>query len=238
MRESAKSTSARTRTDGLAWARPQSRRRPTLTREAIVEAAISVADAEGIDAVSIRRIATELGVRPMSLYTHIDRKEDLFDLMGDEIIGEVLVSEEELAVGWREALTSIANREREMIGRHPWVNELMGRKMWIGPNALRHMEQSLAALDELGLDLERGLQIVRAVDQYMFGYVSMEAAHSRMKRPLSEYLYMDGLAESGEYPRIAPILRTDWWPGVEGFEVGLKWLLDGIERDIVGKTSD
>jgi AcrR family transcriptional regulator len=82
-------------------------RRTALTREAIVRAAILLADAEGLDAVSIRRVASELQARAMSLYTYIERKEDLFDLMADEVAAEVLVPGE-LPRDWREATVVIA----------------------------------------------------------------------------------------------------------------------------------
>ena len=80
--------------------------------------ALQIADAEGLDAVSIRRVAGNLGVRPMSLYTYIDRKEDLIILMRDKANGEVVLGTE-LPDGWREAVTAIARRTREVMLRHP-----------------------------------------------------------------------------------------------------------------------
>src|SRR5258708_16715765 len=91
------------------WARTKDAPRPALSRASIVAAAIAIADAEGIDAVSIRRVAAELGTRAMSLYTYIARKEDLLDLMSDEINAELLI-EGELPAHWRRAVSQVSRR--------------------------------------------------------------------------------------------------------------------------------
>src|SRR6185503_20100843 len=98
----------------LIWAREQGRRRSTLSQDTILDAAIKIAETDGLDAVSIRRVATELGVRAMSLYTYIERKDDLLDLMADKVVEGILI-EGELPDDWREAISMIARREREFI---------------------------------------------------------------------------------------------------------------------------
>ena len=137
------------------WARDDTRRRTSLSREAIVAAAVAIADAEGLDAVSIRRVAADLHARAMSLYTYIERKEDLLDLMADEVAAETLVPGE-LPADWREATLAIARRERQTTLRHPWLVDLVTRRSAlgrVGPNMLRHSEQSIAALAGLDADL-------------------------------------------------------------------------------------
>ncbi|WP_433474983.1 TetR/AcrR family transcriptional regulator [Spirillospora sp. CA-142024] len=219
---------------GDVWTRPRGGRRPKLTREAIVETAIKVADAEGLDAVSIRRIAGDLGVRAMSLYTHIDAKEDLLDLMYDEVAAEVLVKGE-LPDTWREALFEIADGERQAGLRHPWMLELAGRSPRMGPNGLRHFEQSLAAAGRLTDDPESMLAIVKTIDHYMLGFITMErhlgedGLRGANTSPL-EQDYVRRLLERGELPHLKPFLdkalhRRDT------FEQGLNWLLDGIEHE-------
>ncbi|GAA4223305.1 TetR/AcrR family transcriptional regulator C-terminal domain-containing protein [Actinomadura meridiana] len=208
-----------------------------MTREAIVKAAIKVADAEGLDAVSIRRIASELGVRAMSLYTHIDAKEDLLDLMYDEIAEEVLIKGE-LPDDWREAIFQIAHKEREAGLRHPWTFELAHRSPRVGPNGLRHAEQSLAAAALLTDDPESMLAIVTTVDHYMLGYTVREQHISeigengleRAHTSLLERQYVRSLLDSGEFPHLKPVFESGLY-GRAHFEQGLKWLLDGIERD-------
>ncbi|MFI0448807.1 TetR/AcrR family transcriptional regulator [Actinomadura sp. 6N118] len=223
----------------LVWARPRGGRRPRLTREAIVEAAIRLADAEGLEAVSIRRVASELGVRAMSLYTHIERKEDLLALMIDEVVPEILV-QGELPSGWREAISLIARQERDYILRHPWIVELSGQPNLphIGPNALRHVEQSLSAVSGLTDDPQAQVEIVAAVDHYMLGFVVREVT-SRQRKQLAglgeddldelDHPYFRDLISSGEFPHLEHVFRRGIYGG-EHFERGLTWLLDGIER--------
>ncbi|GAA4381800.1 TetR/AcrR family transcriptional regulator C-terminal domain-containing protein [Actinomadura verrucosospora] len=216
------------------WTRPRGGRRPKLTREAIVEAAIRLADAEGLEAVSIRRIASELGVRAMSLYTHIDAKEDLLDLMYDVVAEEVLV-QGELPDGWREALIEIARREREAGLRHPWMLQLAGRSPRIGPNGLRHIEQTLAAAARLTDDPEGMLAIVKTIDHYMLGFITMErqaadTAPQRVQTTPLEQSYVRLLVERGELPHLKPFLETGFYRS-DSFELGLKWVLDGIEHE-------
>ncbi|WP_219470700.1 TetR/AcrR family transcriptional regulator [Nonomuraea rhizosphaerae] len=222
------------------WSRPAPQRRPALTREAIVAAAIAIADAEGLGAVSIRRVATELGARAMTLYSYIDRKEDLLDLMADEIAAEVLV-EEPLPDDWREALLTIARRERETVRRHPWRVDLVSQRVSVGPNGLRHVEQSLAALD--GLDVEPLVKwrILAALDDYSLGFIIRESFErdaprregvSDAERSAMAEPYMRELVANGEFPRIGPWIERGVQGAGDTYERGLNWLLDGIEADL------
>jgi AcrR family transcriptional regulator len=223
------------------WTRPRGGRRPKLTREAIVDKAIEIADAEGLEAVSIRRIASELGVRAMSLYTHIEAKEDLLDLMYDVVAVEVLV-EDGLPDDWREAMIAITRKERAAGLRHPWMFELAGRSPRIGPNGLRHAEQSMAAAARLTDDPEEMLAIVTTVDHYMLGFVLREQRLREMgvttpgeaRESVLEQAYIAKLLESGEFPHLRSVLDTGLY-NQEDFDLGLKWLLDGIEHDHRGK---
>ncbi|WP_433182813.1 TetR/AcrR family transcriptional regulator [Actinoallomurus sp. CA-150999] len=222
------------------WARESGKRRSTLTREAIVAAALRIADAEGLAAVSIRRIATELDARTMSLYSYIDSKADLFDLMGDEVAGEVVIREG-LPAEWRQAITMIACREREVGLRHPWQVDLVTQRpgAMIGPNGLRHLEQSVAALAGLRLEPHDAWRVIAAVDDYVLGFVGREtrereiARHAEATGLEGEALvrpYLQDLADSGEFVAITPLLRDGLRCTGRDFEQGLNWMLDGIER--------
>jgi AcrR family transcriptional regulator len=203
------------------WAREKPRRRPVLSRDGIVDAAIRIADAEGLEAVSIRRVASDLGVRPMSLYTHIERKEDLLTLMRDRVNVEVLLGDE-LPDDWRAALTGIARRTRDVVLRHRWMVEIHDAPL--GPNALRHLEESLTAVRPLNLDSVTGAEVLSAVDRFVMGHVSFEMTGH------------DVLLASGEFPELARAAADGALnAGNSGpsFERGLSWLLDGIEADVV-----
>jgi AcrR family transcriptional regulator len=164
------------------WLRPAPAERATpaeraapLNREAIVAAAIALADAENIKAVSIRRVAAALEARPMSLYSHIGRKQDLIDLMVDEAVGASLVPGA-LPPDWRDALTMIAYHLRDGVRRHPWVLSVVGRSSALSPNALRSYEQGLGAVADLDLDRDRKIAILAAIDTFAIGQVVRELA--------------------------------------------------------------
>ncbi|MCP2353896.1 AcrR family transcriptional regulator [Nonomuraea thailandensis] len=224
------------------WSRPTPPRRPVLTREAIVATAIAVADAEGLDAVSIRRVATELDARAMTLYSYIERKEDLLALMADEIAAEA-VAEEPLPAGWREALLLLARRELELVRRHPWRVDLISHRVAVGPNGLRHVEQKLSAFDGLGVDRLTAWRFLAAFNDYMTGFVVRQAVERRSPREqgvdageraaLAEP-YIRELIEGGEFPRLAPMIEQGVQGADDNFERGLNWVLDGMEGSIGG----
>lgn len=200
-------------------------------------AAIAVADAEGLDAVSIRRVAAELGARAMTLYSYIERKEDLLALMADEIAAEA-VAAEPLPADWREALLLLARRERELVRRHPWRVDLVGRRVAVGPNALRHVEQKLAAFDGLGVDRLTAWRFLAVFNDYMTGFVVREATERRVpreqginddERAAAAEPYIRELIEGGEYPRLGPMIQQGVQGADDNFERGLNWVLDGME---------
>src|SRR6188474_3921292 len=146
------------------WARPApGARHPRLTRDQIAATALAIADAEGFEAVSMRRIATDLDAGTMTLYYYVKTKDDLVALMDDAIMAEVLVPADRLPAGWRAGLTAIAHRSRDVFRRHPWaLHALQGAR--IGPNGLAHMEQSMSALVDAPLDDRGKLHLLSVVD--------------------------------------------------------------------------
>src|SRR5690349_17487758 len=125
-------------TASLIWARPERPRtvRPALSRERIVQVALQLADTEGIDAISTRRIAAALSVSAMALYGYIERKEDVLDLMIDAVYGEVPVPQPG-SRDWHSQLRELAVQKRAMMHRHPWFASLIGRRAVLGPNTLK-----------------------------------------------------------------------------------------------------
>ena len=234
------------------WTRPEpGARRPRHTRDEIAAAALSIADREGFDAVSMRRLARELGAGTMSLYHYIRTRDDLLALMDDALMGELLVPDDELPKGWREALTAIAFRTRDAWARHPWAIEAL-RGARFGPNGMKHAEQSLAAVADTGLDEVGRLEAIGMVDDYVLGYCVRDSA---VRTALNEDGSADGDAleslldyveaqlESGGFPHTLALVgdgdrRANWERlageafGPDRFERGLSRLLDGIELDI------
>ncbi|MFB9473271.1 TetR/AcrR family transcriptional regulator C-terminal domain-containing protein [Nonomuraea salmonea] len=222
------------------WSKPAPPRRPALTREAIVAAAIALADAEGLDAVSIRRVAAELGARTMTLYSHIERKEDLLALMADEIAAEAHAAEP-LPDDWREALLLLARLERDLVRRHPWRVDLISQRVAVGPNGLRHVEQKLAAIGKLGVERLTAWRILAAFNDYMTGFVirqaleraaSREAGISEAERAAPAEPHVRELIAGGEFPLLGPMIEQGVQGADDNFERGLGWVLDGIEAHL------
>jgi AcrR family transcriptional regulator len=236
------------------WARPEpTGRRAPRSRDDIAAAAIAVADAEGIDAVSMRRVAAELGLGTMSLYHYVRSKDELFDLMSDGIMGGQLVDDAELQKGWRAGLTAIAHATRRNFERHPWLGDAMRPRPSTvpGPNALRHVDQSLAAVADTGLDVQGQMDLIAAVDDYVIGYTfraqrfAEEEAHAPDEDWLAElFAHMRSRIEGGDYPHLQRALEANRAEGRSDeelarmatderrFERGLERLLDGIEVEL------
>ena len=135
--------------------------------------AIEVADAEGLEAVSMRRIARDLRAGAMSLYHYFDSRDELLELMGDTVAEEMLVPS--LPPDWRPALEAIAQRSRAMFLRHPWLLATLHEQPLVTPNLLRHIEQSAQSVSGLtGVDPDLLTGIVTAVDDYTIGYTMRE----------------------------------------------------------------
>jgi AcrR family transcriptional regulator len=237
------------------WARaePVGRRAP-ISRADIAAAAIAVADAEGIDAVSMRRVARELGLGTMSLYHYLNGKDELIDVMSDAILGLQIVDEAELRKGWRPALRAIALATRSNFERHPWIlGAMQPRPRAVpGPNSLRHFDQSVGAVVELDVDIQTKMEIVTLIDDYVFGY-SLRAFVAGLEQRVEEedpgwtqavFDYMSVELETGAYPNVSRIVEANRAAGgkdedlpamalAEGrFEWGLERILDGIELEL------
>jgi AcrR family transcriptional regulator len=148
-------------------------------RREIVATAVRIADSEGLEAVSMRRLAEELGVATMTSYTHVESKDELIDLMRDEVSREMLVPEP-LPSEWRPALTAIARRTKDAFEAHPWALRAVARRPRGRINHMRHIEQSIQVAMMLGLERQRSGAVLTAVDDYVIGYCHRARARERM----------------------------------------------------------
>ena len=229
------------------WTRPEpGARKPRFSREQIAAAALAIADAEGFDAVSIRRVAARLGAGTMSLYRYISAKSDLVALMDDAIMAESLVPDGELPGDWREALAMIARATRAALLRHPWaVQALQGRGAAaqdgaFGPNGIRHFEQSLAAVAAAPLGTTAKLDMLAIVDDYVFGHVlrsgEVQARSDSADQDHAAAVagYIQGLLGTGRFPHLSRLVTDPAAQSIgdpaqldQRFERGLRALLDG-----------
>jgi AcrR family transcriptional regulator len=217
-------------------------RKPRFTREELAATAIEIADAEGFDAVSMRRIAAELQSGTMTLYHYVETKDELFSLVVDAVMGELLVPEDEpFPTDWRVALTTIAHRSRDALVRHPWMFDIVDDPP-LGPNSVRHFDQSMQAVASLDISLHDQLDIVGAVDAYVFGFCLHERNNTQdggdpFDRGMIQYV--NELIATGEYPQLAAMtaahgLEETWaemgrfFRDPERFDRGLARMLDGF----------
>jgi AcrR family transcriptional regulator len=199
-----------------------SRKRSQLSRERIAAAALAIADAEGFQAVSMRRVAQELDVGTMSLYYYVKTKDDLIAVMDDALMSEALLPS--LPRDWRRAITEIATRTHAVFLRHPWALAAM-LSAPPGLNAMRHMEQCLEALAETSMSAKQKLTLLAMVDDFVFGHALREAASDAT----IDLEFAAAQIATGAFPRLAAVFgrgRID--AGKDRFEVGLRVLLKGI----------
>ena len=235
---------------GLVWIREQSAGRGRLSIEDIVTTAVAMADAAGLETVSMRRVGAELGVTGMSLYTHVTRKDDLVALMIDWVMAESIIPPEELDIGWRDALAQIASRSYALYIEHPWVLSALGRQALIGPNRTRYYEQIFAAVAELSLDASVLRSICVAVELHAMGCALrgrlLDATMRTDRLTQQEWIlsieqWFGQLMATGEFPHFA---KAQPWrvlhaakPYQQEFLISMGWLLDGIAAGISQGTS-
>lgn len=241
------------RTLQLLWSGAQAPKRgprPKVALGDIVAAAIAIADAEGLEAVSTRRVAEAVGISPMSFYTHVPGKAELLDLMVDAVTSPLPETPEFNPAQWRNNVSLIANGYRDFYLAHPWVFDLSTHRPVLGPNTMRAYNMALSAFDNLGLDEVEMDQSLTFVANYVHGAVR-DAARSRMVKQLTgmsddEWWYrVEPFLETldfSAYPvaqRVGPIVGELYGVGDpdRAFAFGLERILDGLERLIEAKRA-
>ncbi|HEX4511897.1 MAG TPA: TetR/AcrR family transcriptional regulator [Polyangiaceae bacterium] len=224
----------------VVWEREEPSRQPALaalSRKRIVRAALELADTDGLDAVSLRNVASALGAGPMRLYGYVDSKEELLDLLVDEVYGRI-VAKGPIRGDLRNALHVIARRTREISRAHPWFAALLSGRVHLGPNALAHLEASLAAIAPHFRSIDDALAALHATNAYTIGAIQLEASELRAERASgmkekewqdASWPWIERMIETGRFPTLAVVVRDAKHPprDVE-FERGLACVLDGI----------
>lgn len=230
----------------LVWDVPEpSGRGPRLSREAITRAAIGIADAEGEQAVTMRRLATELGSStPMSLYRYVGSKDGVRDLMLDQVFAEIELPDTPPG-DWRQNLELLAHASRVALRRHAWFTVLSHHRPMFGPHALANREWSLATVDGHGLTPTQAMSVSSMVFGYAMSYAQSEAEELRMRTRIGvvtdEELRAkagpaaDRIVASPAYPRLGRwIAEGGSIDPDEQFQLGLDCLLDGIAGRVFG----
>jgi AcrR family transcriptional regulator len=207
--------------------------RAPLSRERVLRAAVDFADADGIESLSMRRLAKELGVEAMSLYHHVANKSDLLDAIVDLVVAEIWIPSP--GHEWRSAMRRRAVSAREMFTRHPWALGLVESSRSPGLDRLRYVESVLACLRSAGFSTALAGHAFSTLDSYIYGFVLQE-------RSLT-FDAPDGMVATGE--DILRDLPADGFPALretimeftrtgagfaDDFAFGLELILDGLER--------
>lgn len=249
----------------LLWGGPERPKRgpkPRLSVDRIARAAIEIADREGLAALSMRRVADEVGVTAMSLYTYVPGKAELIDVMLDTVFGEFSVREDGAGVGvdgagagagaagWRARLARVARENRDAYLRHPWLLQVATGRPVLGPNLIAKYDHELRAVEGVGLsDVEMDL-VVSLVGDYVHGAVrgQIEAVQVRQRSGVTDeewWAQWGPLLEKVFDPDLHPVAaRVGAAAGAEyhapadparSFEFGLARVLDGIEAFIAAR---
>lgn len=208
--------------------------RPRLSRERVLGGAVTVADAGGIDALTIRSLAQNLGVKPMSVYYYVANKDEILDGIVDLVFSEIDLPTP--GGDWRAELRRRAHSARGVLRAHPWAIGLMESRTSPGPATLRHHDAVIATLRGAGLSHEMTAHAYALLDSYTYGFALQEVGlpfeGSDTVADVAEPI-MDRFA-TGEYTHLVE-MATDYYlqPGYDfgdEFEWGLDLILDGLTR--------
>ncbi|SCL24758.1 transcriptional regulator, TetR family [Micromonospora rhizosphaerae] len=223
----------------VVWERPEPARRhpPAVDRPAIVAAASALADAGGLDAVTLRGVAARVGVLPMRLYRHLDSRDDLLDLIADAACGEIALPGPDHG-DWRARLRALAAATATVARRHPWYVPLLGSRPPYGPNGLAYQEALFAAVDRPGLDPATLMHVANTFLGYVVGQLHLELlrvpAGATAHVPSPEQLrYLARAVGDGRHPTLARLFREGrQLDAIEAFDAGLEIVLDGIAEKL------
>jgi len=217
-----------TRTD------PNPARRTPLSRERVLRAAVELADKGGLDSLSMRKLAQELGVEAMSLYRHVRNKGDIVDGMVDFVFAEIGLPER--GVDWKTAMRRRAISARDVLARHPWAIGLMESRRTPGPATLQHHDAVLGGLRRAGFSIALVAHAYSALDSYIYGF-ALQQASLPFKTPAETVEVADTIFRQfpiDAYPHLTELtIQHVLQPGydyADEFEFGLELILDGLER--------
>ncbi|MFI5609077.1 TetR/AcrR family transcriptional regulator [Amycolatopsis sp. NPDC051903] len=232
---------------------PTRGRRPTLTIGQIIRAAIGVADADGLTATSMHRVAKELGAGTMTLYTYVPGKTELVDLMVDDVLVErgLPGPGEPRSGDWRAQVELYSDRTREAHRRHPWLREMSRVRPALGPGQLAGQEYVLSTVDGLGLSPRETVAAANSITSYVDANATLEAESIHLERSTGQSTdawWNQRSAFWTKYFDITahPAMNATWLAGgfattageqaAAAYEFGLARLLDGIAHQAARAT--
>jgi AcrR family transcriptional regulator len=205
--------------------------RAPLNRERILRTAIELADEDGIEAFTMRRLGRRLGVEAMSLYNHVTDKDDILDGMV-----ELITAEFEVPTGlpdWKSSIRSSARSAHDVLLRHPWASSVIESRARSGPVRLRLLDATIGVLTGAGFPMPVVIRTLMALDSHTYGFTLQEQAWPFPVEAAPEMAAALAADLPAEYPNMAAMVAfvASTQPGtILEFEFGLDLLLDGLER--------
>jgi len=213
---------------------PSATPRTPLSKERVLRAALVLADAGGIESLTMRKLGEKLGVEAMSLYNHVANKDDILDGIVDLVFSEIAVPS--ARADWKAAMRRRGISARDVLLRHPWATSLMQTRTRPGPATLRHHDAVLGSLRKAGFTVDMAAHAFSVMDGYIYGFalqqINLPSHTSEEAAELAESILRELPAD--EYPHLAEmIVEHALKPGydyAEEFAFGLDLILDGLER--------
>jgi AcrR family transcriptional regulator len=209
--------------------------RVPLTKTRVLEAAVALADRDGIDALSMRKLGQELGVEGMALYRHVRDKEAILDGIVDVVMGEVAGPEP--SPDWKAGLRALALASRAVMLRHPWAPAVIVSRPDVGPATLRHIDRVLGLLDAAGFSLDMAHHALHVFGSRVFGFTQDPFNDTTDVRPDPERAAAIAQGLAAVYPNVGKLAMAASHDGGLGgcdddfeFAFGLDLILDGLER--------
>jgi len=202
-----------------------------LSRERILDAAMALVDRDGLNALSMRKLAQALGVKAMSLYNHVTNKDDIIDSLVDQVVSEIELPS--LTDDWQTAMRRRAISAHAVLLRHPWAAIALMSRVNVGPAMLRYIDTTLGCLVEAGFSYEMADRIWNAIDSHIYGFTLQE-----LNFPLEAEQYSDVAASfvsnipADQYPymnQLTHLVMDGQYNGLHDFEFGLDLILNDLE---------
>jgi TetR/AcrR family transcriptional regulator, tetracycline repressor protein len=204
--------------------------RAGLSRGLVLAAARRIADEEGVDRLTMRRLAAELGVMPNALYSYVPHKEALLDALVDDLLGDIDPGDS--AEGdWRDGLVRVMDSSRRLLLAHPQLIPVFLARPGLGPNAARLGELTFALLRRGGVEGERAVEAFRVLLIYSLGFAAFQAPRLQVDSSArtEQVAATFGSLPEGSFPQLRRLAGHLAAPTTDRhFHTGLRWLLDGI----------
>ena len=208
--------------------------RAPLTRQRVLEAAVTLADENGIESLTMRELGLRLGFEAMSLYNHVANKDDILDGMVDRVVSEIDLPSD--AADWKEAMRLRAISAQSVFSRHPWASALIDSRESSGPERLRYFDWMIGTLREAGFSLEMAAHALSVLDSYIYGFarqaLGMTSGGDAEPEEMAEAFLQAIPAD--DYPHLREMVveygMASGYDEDAEFGFGLELILDGLQR--------